>query len=235
MQPDFEQKYHQVEQHYWWFRARRDMIARLMKKVPKGSNVLDIGCGSGLLVSLFGDRYQMHGVDNSAAALALAKGRGIPNIRKADAAATSYHDHAFDCIIASDILEHIEDDRKALAEWRRILRPGGRLIVFVPAFQALWGRHDKANRHFRRYSRPQLAGALRTAGFHVKRASYWNAAMFVPVLLFRQRHGKGDDFHGLSPWANTMLYSWLRLENSIIESLSAPVGTSVFAVCTSRP
>ncbi|MFC7666772.1 class I SAM-dependent methyltransferase [Hymenobacter humi] len=109
------------------------------------------------------------GIDVSAPAIELAVARGVPNVSVMDGAALEFATARFDVVIASDVLEHIEDEAKALSEWNRVLKPGGQLLVFVPAHAYLWSEHDVVNHHFRRYSRQGLVAALARAGLRVRR------------------------------------------------------------------
>ncbi|MEW6723096.1 MAG: methyltransferase domain-containing protein, partial [Candidatus Micrarchaeota archaeon] len=137
-------------------------------------------------------------------------------------------------VIASDVLEHIEDERAALAEWTRILHPRGTLVVFVPAFMSLWSAHDDANGHFRRYSGSALRSALDSTGLAVRRLSYWNALLLLPAAIRRIALRGGDDLRRLHPLANSSLGLILRAENAILRYADLPFGVSVFAVAGKR-
>ena len=182
----FEVKYHKVEESNWWFKARRKMILSLLKDHKK-SRILDIGCASGALIrDLIRNGYSdVCAVDISSEAVKLCKSSGLKNVHRMDASAMDFKDGEFDVIIASDILEHIKDDLHALKQWQRILKREGRLIVFVPTFDFLWSDHDTLNRHYRRYSKKRLVSVVRKAGFKIKRNSYWNFTLFLPIAIFR--------------------------------------------------
>ncbi|MEJ7662138.1 MAG: methyltransferase domain-containing protein [Hymenobacter sp.] len=120
------------------------------------------------------------GIDVSAPAIELAQARGVPHVAVMDGANLEFADARFDLVIASDVLEHIEEEGRALREWTRVLRPGGQLLVFVPAHAYLWSEHDVVNHHFRRYSRAGLLAAMRGAGLRPQRSSFWNTALFFP-------------------------------------------------------
>ena len=91
----------------------------------------------------------------------------------------------FDLITCLDVIEHVADDRVALAELHRVCRPGGFMLVTVPAYQALWSRHDEANHHYRRYSRGSLRGAATGAGWAIVRTSSFNSVLLVPAAAIR--------------------------------------------------
>ena len=128
MEPIFESKYHLLEKNHWWFVSRRDIIFTLLEqlKVGKEKKILDIGCSGGILIESLRDQgyINIHGIDISEKAIDVCKTRGINTVLVSPGEATNFSDNEFDVIIASDILEHIEDDNKALNEWYRILKPG---------------------------------------------------------------------------------------------------------------
>jgi SAM-dependent methyltransferase len=243
MNLEYELKYHQIEENYWWFQARRDMVFSLIQdlKLPKTASILEIGCSGGpLMQRLSSTGYtDLTGIDVSEAGIAVARQRGIPNVSCMDGAHLEFADASFDLVIASDVLEHIEDEAQALREWMRVLRPGGQLLVFVPAFSFLWGKHDVVNQHFRRYTSAQLAASLRQAGLQVKRQSYWNVGLFFPTAAVRllnrvkppaQEESMKDDFFATPPLLNKILRGFITAENRLLRLVNAPVGVSVFAL-----
>jgi SAM-dependent methyltransferase len=169
------------------------------------------------------------------------QGRGLTGIAVMDAGRLGFAPASFDLVVASDVLEHIEDDAGALAEWRRVLKPRGRLLVLVPAFQMLWAAHDTVNRHHRRYTVAQLRRRLVAAELRVERTGYWNFALFLPILavrvarrfLGREGRERAGDLRRLPELANRGLYTLQRAENRwLLRSLPFPVGVSAFAVAS---
>ena len=247
MNIEYEIKYHQIEENYWWFQARRDMVFRLVQdmQLSHDAAILEIGCSGGpLLQRLRGTGYtHLTGIDVSETGIAVAQQRGVPNVSCMDGAHLTFPDASFDLVVASDVLEHIEDEAQALREWVRVLRPGGHLLVFVPAFQFLWGKHDVVNQHFRRYTAAQLAARMREAGLQVRRRSYWNVSLFFPtaaVRLFKRLLPNDDkpakdDLFAAPPLLNTLLSGVIAAENRLLQAVNAPVGVSVFAVASKAP
>lgn len=245
MDPKYEEKYYKIEETHAWSRGRRSAILRLLESlgVPRDVRGLEVGCGSGMLLKELRDRgfRDFVGVDISDAALRAAASRGLGDIvSRQDAVATTFDDDSFDLVIASDVLEHLLDEGRALAEWQRVLRPTGHLIVFVPAFDFLWSDHDAVNRHFRRYSRSQLESVARGSGFEVCRIGYWNTALFFPVLamrmLTRARNrrgpvGKDDDFAELPGPINGTLAAMFEVESALMRrGVDMPLGVSVYTI-----
>jgi SAM-dependent methyltransferase len=156
-----------------------------------------------------------------------------------DASRPQYRDQSFDLLIASDVLEHIADETTALENWLRILRPGGRLLVCVPAFMFLWSDHDVVNHHRRRYTRKTLRAALNTAGFAIDRAGYWNFSIFLPAttvrlierVRVRPKLSNSDQLRPCASLVNVALYTLLRVENYLLANFCQfPCGLSSFAV-----
>lgn len=245
MQVQYEALYHQLEENHWWFRGRRDSVFDQIKrlKLPTSAAILEIGCSGGPLQQRLREAGFQHltGIDISETAIALAHQRQIPNVSVMDGARLDFPDASFDLVVASDVLEHIEDEQQALREWRRVLRPGGQLLVYVPAYPQLWSQHDVVNRHFRRYTGATLQQALRTGGLQVLRQSYWNFTLFFPTYLIRQAQrltsgpkpadeaGTGD-LAALPQPLNRSLIWLLQAENRLLRHLNLPVGVSVFAL-----
>lgn len=241
MEESYTIKYHRLEESHWWFLARRDIIFKLIKNYHKDSNILEIGCSGGPLIRfLHGQGFMnIQGIDNNEKAIEICKQKGINDVRVTDGQETGFKDQQFDIVIASDVLEHIEDEDKALSEWHRILKPDGKLIIFVPAFKFLWGNHDEVNHHYRRYSKSGLSGILIKNGFTVKRVSCWNFSLFLPISLARlsqrfifiNRKRSAEQLKESTPFINKTLENILKLENRLLSyGINFAFGISVFAI-----
>ena len=242
MNKHYEFKYHRLEDTHWFFIARRAMIFGLIKQlnIKQNSKILDIGCSSGSLMQLLArkDFKNVYGIDKSINAVNLCKKRGFKNVNVMDAAKTKFNNDEFDVIITSDILEHIKNDNSALKEWNRILKHGGKLIIFVPAFDLLWSKHDEINHHYRRYSKSELMCCLKKSNFKMIRCSYWNFSLFFPMIIFkyfryiflRNENQKSGNLYELNPFANKALLSLLGFENLVLKYLNFPFGVSIFTL-----
>ena len=253
MEYAYEAEYHKIEEKNWWFISRRDMILQLIKKIcsNKNVNILEIGCSGGPLIKFLHQKkfLNISGIDISQNAIKLCKKRGLKNVKVMDGAKTTFNDDKFDLIIASDTLEHIKNDNSALLEWYRILKPNGKLIIFVPAFNFLWSSHDEINHHFRRYSQSELRKKIKQTKFRIISTSYWNFCIFLPVMELRliQRlidnkksryHvGKTTPFgiktliYKLNPFINRFLIYLLAVENYFLKFSNFPFGVSIYLVC----
>lgn len=243
MEKEYEEKYHRLEERNWWFTARRHMVTRLIKKngIPPDAKILEIGCAGGPLIRLLTEAgyTNIYGIDVSEDAIAMCVRREIHNVQVMDGGKTDFSDGEFDLIIASDVLEHIEHDDQALADWYRILKPSGKIILFVPAFGFLWSGHDVANRHFRRYTKSMLLGRLKEARFRINRFSYWNFLLFFPTFTMRgisrllNKHPEPkDQMYDVPPIVNGSLTALLKAENTFLGYADFPVGVSLFAEVT---
>ena len=151
-----------------------------------------------------------------------------------------YENSTFDIVIASDCLEHIEDDRKALKEWYRVLKNRGKIIIFVPAFMSIWTELDQISKHYRRYGRNELKLKLKNSRFIINRISFWNCMLFIPIFLTRflypilQTKMKYSLGQLPNPIINRLLFSILKIENNILMKTNLPIGVSLFAICEKK-
>lgn len=174
------------EDWYWWHRARRRIIDHLLARTLRGNDlrILDVGAGTGATSKAL-ERYgRVLAVDMSAEAVATARRRGL-DVARMDATRLAVPDATFDLVVVLDVIEHLEDDAAAVLELRRVLKPGGVLLVTVPAYKWLWSSHDVANHHWRRYRRRELRGVLRTADLNVEVCSYVMMSMLIPAAAYR--------------------------------------------------
>ena len=242
MDTPYEAKYHQLEEINWWFVSRRNIVLQLVNETDINMNdkILEIGCSGGpLLKSLKQNGFtNTYGIDISDNAINECRNKGIVNVSVMDAAKTQFKDKEFDLIIASDVLEHLKDDNAALTEWHRLLKPNGKLIIFVPAHKYLWSNHDEINNHYRRYSKSELIERIRTANFKIERKSYWNLLALFPVTLLQiisrsqwNNNETKDHLFELHPGINKILINILKLENQFLKRGDFPIGISLFVVC----
>ncbi|HYR77144.1 MAG TPA: class I SAM-dependent methyltransferase [Pyrinomonadaceae bacterium] len=181
---------YEVEEKHWWFAGRRHIIAGFVERACRDlgklqPRILDVGCGTGANLQMLSKFGVAEGVDVSVAALDFCRARGLAEVKQGAAESLPYEDAAFDLVTGLDVVEHLDDDIAGLKEMRRVLRPGGRAVLFVPAFMFLWGVQDDISHHRRRYTLPDLKRKLREAGLTVERATYANLTFFAPILMGR--------------------------------------------------
>jgi SAM-dependent methyltransferase len=242
MRNDFEKKYHLLEEKHWWFVGRREIVLKLIKKIfprRKDIKILEVGCSGGpLLKLLLSQGYsQSEGIDNSKEAIRLCNERGFKNVFLMDGVNLNFDSEQFDVIIASDVLEHIQNDKRAVKGWQRNLKKGGFIICFVPALSILWSKHDEDNKHYRRYTKKSLKYLFKENGYNIIRSSYWNVALFLPILCYRflvktlPSKSSTSQLRDGSNFLNILLIQLLRIENALLSiGINYPIGVSVFVI-----
>jgi len=231
-----------VEESHWWCIGRRRIIGSFVKEIcdqvtDRRAHILDVGCGTGanlVLLSEFGDA---EGVDISPDALAFCRERGLDNVKLGAGEALPYEDNEFDLVTALDVVEHMDDDVAGLREMRRVLRPGGRLLLFVPTFMFLWGVQDEVSNHRRRYRLAELRRAVTAAGLEVERTTHANITFFLPVLLVRKLMRltgiRTETENSINiPALNRVFGAVLGAERHWLRHLNIPFGVS--GLCVSR-
>lgn len=229
-----------VEQSHWWYIGRRKILARFVEDIcrrvtDRRPRILDVGCGTGanlLMLSQFGDA---EGVDVSEDALTFCRERGLDKVKLGAGEALPYDDGTFDLVTALDVVEHMDDDLAGLREMRRVLRPGGRVLLFVPTFMFLWGLQDEVSNHRRRYRLSELRRVLEQAGFEIERTTYANITFFLPILLVRQLMRvtgiKAASENNINvPALNGVLGRVLGAESFILRFMNIPFGVSGLCV-----
>src|SRR3954454_19672450 len=188
MRHDFYGRYNELEDRHWWFVGRREILLRLLAHHLGGSGsdreILDVGCGTGTMLGYLSAFGTARGIDADDSAVDYARRRGA-TADHVPPGPLPFSDASFDLVTALDVLEHIADDRAALAEMRRVLRPGGTLLLTVPAYEFLWGPQDEISHHERRYVARALRARLRAADVRIDRLTYFNTLLFPPIAAIR--------------------------------------------------
>jgi SAM-dependent methyltransferase len=176
-----------VEDRHWWYRGRRRIVLDVVAGLPLAAQpqILDAGCGSGRNLVELSEFGSVVGLEPSSRAAEAARARGLGEVVVAGIDTMPFDDSRFDLITCLDVLEHIEDDRGALVELRRVARPGGILLMTVPAYPRLWSSHDELNRHCRRYTRAVLLSRAVEAGWRPLRTTHFNALLLPAAAAWR--------------------------------------------------
>jgi SAM-dependent methyltransferase len=216
-----------ADERHWWYRGRRRVIRAELERLPlpAGAEILDAGCGSGRTMQMLEAYGTVSGVELSEPAAEVARARGVGEVVIGRLEELPWPEERFDLITCLDVIEHTPDDRATLAELRRVCRPGGYLLVTVPAYPRLWSVHDEANHHYRRYSRTALRTAALRAGWELERMTSFNSMLLAPaaaVRLSRRRRARTlngtatevyrDELSIGPPWLNGALEWPLALE-----------------------
>jgi SAM-dependent methyltransferase len=245
MQPHTYAIMREVEDKHWWYVGRRRIIADFVRRIceqlrAEGNSeprILDIGCGTGGNLETLSGFGRAEGVDISSEALDFCRARGLNNVRQGAAETLPYESESFDLVTGLDVVEHLDDDVAGLREMRRVLRPGGRMLLFVPAFMFLWGVQDDVSHHRRRYTLSGLKQKLQQAGMNVERASYANISFFGPILvgrLFMRVSGlrPASENNINIGMLNGLFGKILGAESWWLNRLSFPFGVSI--ICVAR-
>jgi SAM-dependent methyltransferase len=228
------------EERHWWLASRRAIVLDWIEQRYAGRDdlrILDVGCGTGLMLHQLSRYGEVAGVDLSDEALAYCRARGCQNVQKASVLELPFPDRSFDLVTAVDVLEHTVDDREAVREWARVLKPGGRLVIFVPAHQWLWSLQDEISGHQRRYTSRTLRLPVEASGLRIERQSYVSALLLPMILVGRQwlkvyrRFREVRTENDLHPaWSNGILGRIFRAEIPILRRINLPTGSSILCV-----
>jgi len=241
MNPSEYARMYALEDWYWWFVARREAAGQFIRDhapPERPLNILDAGCGTGGMLDLFAKWPDAvaTGADVSADALRFSHGRGHRRLVGADLMLLPFRSGTFDVATALDVIEHVPDDARAVQEISRVLRPGGILVASVPAYQFLWGPHDEALHHRRRYAGNEFRSLLEASGLRVERQTYLLSALFPLAAAVRlaTRGRKPDEAAAALPrvpeFINRSLIGLQAAELAVARRVSLPFGLSVLAV-----
>ena len=238
----------ELEDEHWWFRGRRAVIWALLaragvtgprREVSGSLQVLDAGCGTGRNMLEFAVLGPIQGIEISSEAIEFCAARGISGITQAPIESMPFEDGSFDLVLATDVIEHLDDDRAALTELHRVAAPGARLLVTVPAYKWLWGPHDEIYHHQRRYTLSRLRASLVASGWAPVLDSYFNSLLLAPAavvrLLARVRPGGREqrlDVNLTPPALNRLLLTPMEFEATLItRGVRFGAGVSIGIVC----
>ncbi|MEO5953837.1 MAG: class I SAM-dependent methyltransferase [Chloroflexia bacterium] len=241
---------YEAEDTHWWYRGLRGVMSTLLglgKASRKDFPILDAGCGTGGTLSSLAKRgfSNLEGFDLSPIAIEFCHKRGMERVRLGSITQIPFEDRSFDLVISCDVVSDAGTDNEldALQELYRVLKPGGRLFLNLPAFEFLRSEHDRAVATTRRVTRADINRKLELVGFRIKRSTYWNSLLLPVVVAVRLlKREKDEDLEKIArsdievPWwpANLFLSACVGLEHLLLRWVSLPVGSSV-AIVAVRP
>jgi SAM-dependent methyltransferase len=244
-EPEKQARYFELGETYFWLASQNEIVERelaprlerLRRSLARPLRIYDMGCGPGNMLRRLQGHGLAYGSDFSIDALAFARGKGLGHLLSGDSTALPFAAGAFDCVVALDVLEHIEDDRAALREIARVTRPGGVFLLAVPAFPALWRHHDVMYGHFRRYRRADFIARVQGAGLTVESCRFFKCAFFPPLLLLAKLERliapvapPRDNFYAVPDWLNRILTRAIVLEERSGLTRWMPFGVSLLCV-----
>lgn len=229
---------YKYEELHWWFVARRRIIKKVLNHYFAGKQlnaILEAGCGSGGNLELLSCFGKVHAMEMDAYCIEMANKRSICQVKRGSLPDDLPFEGKFELICMFDVLEHIDDDVKALKAISERLRDDGILFITVPAYSFLWSGHDVALNHKRRYMKKQLLDIFAEAGMRPVYSTYFNTFLMPLVLLVRAYNNlmgssKGDDNKTGPQLLNNLLCRIFSSERFIIPRLSLPFGVSILIV-----
>ncbi len=227
---------------HWWYRARRDILSDYLDRygaLPEDARILEIGCGTGHNLPMLAKFGSVEAIEIDPAARGIASERlGRPVGDAPLPELPGVERGAYDLVAVLDVVEHIEDDVAALAAMKSLLKPGGKILIAVPAHQWMWSAHDVVNHHHRRYSKTTLAAAIARAGLTPKKLRWFNSLLF-PAAVAARVAGKltGRDDSDDSPPAkplNAVFEAVFRLERHLVGRVPMTPGLSIVTLAVPR-
>ena len=236
METEEYRKLAEVEDRMWYFDALHRHLLKPLRDVD-GAAALDAGCGTGGFLrraELARPDWQWTGIDASPLAVELTRERSGHRVVEGSIEALPFGEGSFNAIVTADVLCQVNDDEAALREFHRVLRPGGTVVINVPAYSWLWSYHDDAVQSRRRYGRKELIGKLAAAGFSDIRTTHWN--MFpLPLVVVRRKllpaPADASDVHVFPAWIEASFRGLMAIERAWLRTLGAlPAGSSILAI-----
>lgn len=243
MEKNFTLRYIQHEETHWWFTARKEILKNFIIKIIKKKNyalplqILNVGPAGGSTTIMLQSFGKVKSLEYDDDLFNYSKNERKLDIDKGSITDLPYQKEIFDIACAFDVIEHVEDDKKAMAELKRVVKPGGIVLLTVPAFQFLWSRHDEVNYHFRRYTKKRINQIGKNAGLTIFYSSYFNFFLFLPIFAarmlgkFNSKQEKKSDFDEfkINKTSNKILHSIFKIEKKILFPFRFPFGVSVFS------
>src|SRR5437016_10657165 len=227
-----------VDETHWWYGALHRLIFQALDaELPdwRKKNVLDVGCGTGAILKQLGNPEKNVGIDLAPEAITFCRERGLNNVRQGDICALPFADASFDAVICSSVVYHqwVSDVQGAIREMHRVLRPGGVLLINVPAFPLLHSAHDEAVMTARRFRKRELRELLQEQSFEIRRLTYWTTFLFPLAVAARTLGGSkmGRDFDTEeASFPQRMFSKIMALERNLLRKISLPFGVALLAV-----
>lgn len=228
----------ELDQTHWWFTARRRILANVVRRIirpPTNARILELGCGTGHNLDMLGafGRVEASELDEQARALASNRlGRSVQAAALPDL--SEFPAGEYDLIALLDVLEHVPNDKGSLASILTRLKPGGALLLTVPANPWMWSGHDVMHHHYRRYRKPEIASLARETGFKIELLSPFNSLLFpliAAVRLINKLAGQDIADDALpSKTINGVLDRIFGFEAGLLGRVPLPFGVSLVAV-----
>jgi SAM-dependent methyltransferase len=242
---DFYFQYAAVEDKHWWFVGRRRIIDRVIRqlKLTNDAQILEAGCGTGGNLKMLSRHGQVSAMELETTACEFANLRQVTLVKQGSLPDQIPFTAKYDLIVILDVIEHLDDDLAALEALKSRLKPGGWLLVTVPAYQFLWSQHDEINHHKRRYTLTQLCQVTRQGGYKIKYSTYFNSFLFPAVALVRllqklfkveTKASISSDLNLPAKPINQLLATLFATERHFMGRIRLPFGVSALVVAEKK-
>jgi len=230
----------QLEDSYWWFLARREIINKTIKKtidINPDEYILDVGCGTCGIAEFLSKNFNVVAIDTSELALEYCKKRGVERVFQTTLENFPKNQYKIKAITILDVIEHIENDTEIVEQLYETLPIGGYVIATVPAYQFLWSFHDEVHKHYRRYTLTNFKNLINSAGFKIIFASYFNTFLF-PFAIFKRfidivfKIEKKNEYaiEILPKPINSLFTKIFEFEKYFFPKISFPFGLSILLI-----
>ena len=253
MNSDYYKNYYHLERNHWWFVVRLEILKQELQKiavVEKKSKrkILNIGIATGKTSEMLSEFGEVISVEYDAVCAEFVRQKLKIEVIEGSILELPFEQNYFDWVCAFDVIEHVEDDKKAVSEMNRVCKKNGKICITVPAFQSLWSHHDEINQHFKRYTMNEIQNSFdlqsdrlnNENSFKILRKTYFNSFLFIPIWLFRKLNflipqqfigkGSGSDFeiYKENHFLDSTLKEIFSLEKKLFsKNISFPFGVSL--------
>ncbi len=245
MNKDYFKEYYHLERKHWWFTARAEILENRVKNLLNGQaepKILNAGVATGATSEMLGKYGHVHSLEFDKDCCEFLESELKMEVVNGSLTQLPFEDNSFDLVCAFDVIEHIEDDQTAVNEVYRVLKPGGKYCLTVPAFQFLWSEHDEINHHFRRYSKDRYLKLFRNSNLQIDYSSYFNFWLFAPIAVARlmsklirgkrNKNSPQSDFSKMkgNSLTDRVFFSIFRSEIGLLNAgVKLPFGVSIIA------
>jgi 2-polyprenyl-3-methyl-5-hydroxy-6-metoxy-1,4-benzoquinol methylase len=228
-----------IEETHWWFVVRRRLFKSIIfaLQLAEDASILEVGTSTGTNLRMLRDSgyRNVRGLDLYEEAIRWCEIKGLGQVDKGDVCHIPANENSYDLVLATDIIEHVDDDVQALREIRRVLKPDAKALITVPAFQSLWGLQDIVSHHKRRYTRKELEKKLLQSGMTIDMSFYFNYLLFLPIWVARQcirllKPQLQSENELNSPFINHVLIKLFALDVKTAPWVNPPFGVSLLMV-----